>query len=58
MQCIIEVLTTENKFMVGLFPECAESQVDDKIYMLDLGIKDDGDTDQLDLVLMKAENPE
>jgi hypothetical protein len=29
--------------MMALFPECAEDQVDERIYMLDLGLKEEVD---------------
>jgi hypothetical protein len=35
--------------MVGLFPECDVGEVDEKIYFLDLGMKDDEFHDDLSL---------
>jgi hypothetical protein len=43
LECIIAVLSQENQFMMALFPECAEDQVDERIYMLDLGLKEEVD---------------
>lgn len=42
--------------MVALFPECSESEVDERIYLLDL--KGREESKNIDQIFMQAEDPE